>query len=141
MYVSTANVGGSFFLPRDSNCFLLFRTLDPLNRSPDDKVTINDLKTSNGPVLAVKRGSTLLRNPSSSGTILRADPLSNNDSSMWETPAPLPPHRRDNTTRISGLTGSTAEAVPLRSGDLLLENGNDTILVRGNNARPINITS
>ena len=62
------------------------------------------------------------------------------DNVMWE--APLPPPRRDNNRpSVPSLPGSAMEAVPLRSGDLLLENGNETILVRGDVARAMNTPS
>ena len=98
------------------------------------EVANNNLKGSTHPALPDKRGSTLMRvNPSQASLPRPHAPSTAGDSSLWESLAPPPPPRRDHQrAREEGLPGNSVEAVPLRNGDLLLENGNETILVRGN---------
>ena len=95
-------------------------------------VTYNNLRQPPaGPALPQKRGSTLLRGLPSHA--LRED------QDVWGEPAPPPPPRREEAgVQDMGLAGVSAEAVPLTRGDMLLQNGNETLLVRGELVRPFN---
>ena len=105
----------------------------------DYDIAYNNLQQPGRPPLPEKRGSTLLRNNPHQATLMRAQPpIMAGDNAMWEPP--LPPPRRDTAARVPSLPGSGMEAVPLRNGDLLLESGNETILVRGDVARPVNVS-
>ena len=130
-------------LLRQLNHYCVPRTIGPLGPSHNDPdIAYNNLKQPGYPALPEKRGSTLLRNnPAPAVLVGSPAPNVSTDSQMWEAPAPLPPPRREARPLDPGLSGNAMEAVPLRSGDLLLDNGNETILVRGNNARPVNISA
>ena len=96
------------------------------------QVAFNNLKPQACPVIPVKRDSTLVRNPPSCQSLPRNQPR---ESVVWDQTAPPPPPRRDNPGTLD--TRGSGETVPLRSGDLLLENANETILVRANATNPI----
>ena len=113
------------------------RTLQPLEASHKPDVTVNNLKPTPYPVLPEKRGSTLLRQHPNQASLPRPHQPSL-DTTAWQPPAPPPPPRRDNNRFAeSTLPGIDGENVPLRGGDLLLDNGTETILVRGDAVRAL----
>ena len=126
MYAQTDN----FFSDLTKIQWSVSRTIDPLESTEKVALAHNNLNLQKNPSLPEKRGSTLLR---SHGSMLRQQsrPVPE-DNAVWEPPVPPPPPRRDNVgTLEAGLSGQAVERVPLTSGDLILDNGTSTILVRG----------